>query len=80
VFVERIIFELPDALRGPGILTENILSPSPCRGVEKEQPFKNYTKFFGGNLGLEHLHPSTHTVFSSKNSQLAPSLPENLLA
>jgi len=38
--------------------------------------------FFGGNLGSEHLHPSTHThtIFSNKNSQLAPSLPENLLA
>ena len=40
-------------------------------GVEKE-PFKNYTKFFGGNLGLEHLHPPAYTIFSSKNSQLAP--------
>jgi len=36
-----------------------------------------YTKFFGGKLLLEHLHPPTHTIFSSKNSQLAPSLPEN---
>jgi hypothetical protein len=27
-------------------------------GIEKEWPFKNYyTKFFGGNLGLERLHP-----------------------
>jgi len=48
--------------------------------VVKEQPLKNYTKFFGGNLGFEHLHPSTHTIFSGKNSQMAPSLPENLLA
>jgi len=38
-------------------------------GVEKE-PWKNYTKFLGGNLGFEHLHPSTHTIFSGKNSQL----------
>jgi hypothetical protein len=45
-----------------------------------EQYFKNYTKFFGGNLGLEHLHPLAHTIFSIRNSQLAPSLPENLLA
>ena len=29
VFVERIILELPDELRGRGILTENILSPRP---------------------------------------------------
>ena len=36
-----------------------------------------YTKFFGGKLLFEHLHPPTHTIFSSKNSQLAPSLPEN---
>ena len=49
-------------------------------GVQKEQPFKNYTKFFGGNLGLEHLHSPAHTIFSSKNSQLAPTLPENLHA
>ena len=45
-------------------------------GVEKE-PFKNYTKFFGGNLGSELLHPP---IFSNKNSWLAPSLPENVPA
>ena len=31
VFVERIISELHDKLRGRRILTENILSPTPCR-------------------------------------------------
>jgi hypothetical protein len=46
-------------------------------GVEKER-FKIYTKFLCGDLVLEHLHPSTHTIFSSKNSQLAPILPENI--
>ena len=36
--------------------------------------------FLAGILDLNHLHPSTHTIFSSKSSQLAPSLPENVLA
>jgi hypothetical protein len=28
-------------------------------GIEKGWHSKNYTKFFGGNLGFERLHPST---------------------
>jgi hypothetical protein len=32
----------------------------------RENTFKNYyTKFFGGKLLLEHLHPPTHTIFST---------------
>ena len=56
--------ELPDDLRGRRILTENILSLKSLPDVERELPFKNYTKFFGGNLGLEHLHPlPPHTQY-----------------
>jgi hypothetical protein len=38
---------------------------------------KLYTKFFGGKILLEHLLPTTHTIFSSKNSRMTPGLPEN---
>jgi len=31
-------------------------------GCRKGVTFKNYTKFFGGNLELEHLHPPTHNI------------------
>ena len=40
--------------------TANILKS--LSGVKRE-PFENYTKFFGGNLELEHLDPPyTHNI------------------
>jgi hypothetical protein len=47
------------------------------RKERREKILKIYTKSFWRENLFEHLHPPIHTMFSSKNSQLAPSLPEN---
>ena len=69
VVVERIILELPDIMRWRNRNRKFYKSKS-LTGIEREWPFKNNYKFFGGNLVLQHLHPVTCTLFSSKNSQL----------
>ena len=75
VVVERIISELPDIMRWRNHKSKSL------PGVEREWPFKNNYKFFGGNLVLQHVHPPTRTsylVASILNP--APSLPQSFLA